>query len=344
MLVKPYSGQLLALCTCPNSKLMQLSNILVRNAILSACMLVLCAGCASLSPLRPRAIPVHQTYQSRRLIDDQDQIQHGKRRPLIDGVGWVIGIPGKILLWNHRIDNHRIQPATEQAIAQYLNDNGLTTVRVRLNQYHPLDDWRRLVRNDSVGAGWRYTFGAVSVLGETLFPGRIFGGDRFNPYTNTIHIYSDIPAIALHEGGHAKDFMRRKWKGTYAAVYMLPIVPLYHESIATRDVFAYLEQHATVEEQADARRVLTPAYGTYVGSAAGSVFPQAVAPLYYASVIAGHVVGRYEANQIVSQSGTGSLPVPHASRKDTPQPDHAQPDSDHSGSTELVGFTEDHVR
>jgi hypothetical protein len=280
-------------------------------------------------------------YQSERLIDHQPQIQHGKRRPIIDGVGWVIGIPSKILLWNHRIDNHKIQPQTEQAIAQYLDDGGLTTVRVRLNQYHPMEDWRRLVRNDSVGAGWRYTFGVVSVLGETIFPGRIFGGDRFNPYTNTIHIYSDIPAIALHEGGHAKDFARRKWKGTYAATYLLPVVPLYHESLATSEVFAYLEANETLEKQAEARKILTPAYGTYVGGAAGSIFPQAGAPLYYGSVITGHLVGRYQANRILNQPGTAPLPTPQIAGSDSSGLDKAP---GNSGSpllepTRTVGYS-----
>lgn len=291
------------------------------------------AGCQSLSPLRPRAIQAEQIYQSERLIDDQAQIQTGKRRPIIDGIGWVVGIPGKILLWNHRVDNHRISPATESAMAQYLNDNGLSTVRVRMNQYHPMDDWRRLVRNDSVGAGWRYTFGAISVLGETIIPGRIFGGDRYNPYTNTIHLYSDVPSIALHEGGHAKDFARRNWKGTYAAAYLLPIVPLYHESLATNDALAYLETKGSIEEQAAARKVLTPAFGTYVGGAAGTVFPAASAPLYYGSVITGHVVGRYQANQLLNRPGTDPLP--------TPQPESliSQPSTAPNNTVQTVGFS-----
>jgi hypothetical protein len=283
-----------------------------------ASAILVSAGCASLSPLRPRTISADRVYQSERLVDDQAQIQYGKRRPIIDGLGWIIGIPSKILLWNHRVDNHNIRPETERAVAAYLNDNGLATVRVRMNQYHPIDDWRRLTRNDSVGAGWRYTFGVVSVLGEAVFPGRIIGGDHFNPYTNTIHLYSDIPAIALHEAGHAKDFARRKWKGTYAAAYLLPIVPLYHESLASNDVYAYLETNGTVEEQADARKILTPAFGTYIGGAAGSVFPQASVPLYYGSVVTGHLVGRYQSNRILNQPGTAPLPTPNYAQLDSP--------------------------
>lgn len=259
-------------------------------------------GCARFGPLRPKEIPLQTTYACDRLVDSSPQIQRGQRRPIIDGIGWVVGIPSKLILWNHRVDNHSIGAETEQSIAEYLERNGLETTRVRLNQYHPLEDWRRLVRNDRVGAGWRYTFGTITVLGETLLPGRIFGGDRYNPYTDTIHIYSDVPSIALHEGGHAKDFARRQWKGTYAAAYILPIVPLYHESLATNDVLAYLEHFGTAEDQAAARKVLYPAYGTYVGSAAGSLFPPASSFLYYGGVLGGHAIGRYEAHQILSSS------------------------------------------
>lgn len=239
-----------------------------------------------------------QVYESPQLCDSGPQIQRGERRRVIDAVGWVVGIPSKILLWNRRVENHNIGPETEAAIVEYLQINDLDTVRVRLNQYRPGEDWRRLVRNKSVGAGWRYTFGAVSLLGETIIPGRLFGGDHFNPYTNTIHIYSDVPAIAMHEGGHAKDFARRKWKGTYAALYTLPIVPLYHESIASRDVVAYLEAIGTTQQQASASRILYPAYGTYLGSAVGTFVPNYASPIYYAGVVGGHVAGRLDARHI----------------------------------------------
>lgn len=271
-------------------------------------------GCSRLAPLRPRSIPRTPLYQSENLRDGQAQIQRGKRRPIIDGIGWVIGIPDKILLWNCRIDNHNISEQTEHAVASYLEANGLTSTRVRLNQYHPWDDWKRLVRNDSVGFGWRYTVGALSVLGETIFPGRLIGGDHYNPFSNTIHIYSDVPAVALHEAGHAKDFARRRWPGTYGVLYMLPMVPLYHESVATNDVLAYLQENGSFQEQADARKILYPAYATYVGNAAGYVIPTLGTPLYYGSVVGGHVLGRYSAYNVINGPGTGPIPTPQCAQ------------------------------
>ena len=262
-----------------------------------ACISVALGGCVA---LKPKAIEVKQLLQSEELLDGQAQLQRGAPRKVIDTVGWVVGIPGKIVLWNRRIENHQISDRTASLMEQYLVDNHLETTRVRLNQYAPRDDWRRLVRNKRVGAPWRYTLGAFSTLGETVFPGRVFGGDHYNPYTDTIHLYSDVPGIALHEAGHAKDFARRKWKGTYAAVYGLPIVPLYHESIATRDALAYSDYAATAEERREAINVLYPAYGTYSGSALGTLVPVASTPLYFGSVVAGHIAGRTESSKIAN--------------------------------------------
>lgn len=265
-------------------------------ASLVAAVLLVPTGCHA--PLRSNSIDASQIFESPELYDTQPQIQSGERRPVLDAIGWTIGIPSKLLLWNRRVDNHNISLETQAAIAEYLDANELHSVRVRLNQYRPGEDWRRLVKNKSVGAPWRYTLGAISVLGETVLPGRIIGGDHYNPFTNTVHIYSDIPAIALHEAAHAKDFARRKWKGSYAFAYLIPTVPLYHESVASSDVIAYLESHGSQRQRADAARVLYPAYGTYIGSAAGNFLPKYGNPIYYGSVLAGHAAGRWEASRI----------------------------------------------
>lgn len=229
--------------------------------------------------------------------ENEPQFERGRRRPIIDGVGWVVGIPSKILLWNRKIENHNISPETEAAVALYLQENNLDEVKVRLNQYRPLDDWRRLTRNTSVAWPWRYTFGTFATLGETIVPGRIFGGDHYNPYTGTIHLYSDVPVIGLHEAAHSKDFDRRKYPGTYAAVYALPGVPLYHESIASRDVMAHVEKLGDPDLQRQANNVLYPAYGTYVGNAAGYLAPGISTPIYIGSVLGGHAAGRWKSNQ-----------------------------------------------
>jgi hypothetical protein len=245
----------------------------------------------------------YRTSAELEAMTSQQPIERGQPNKVLDSVGWVFGIPDKIVLWDRRVDNHRIGPQTETAVADYLAKNELASVKVRLNQYHPGDDWRRLAANESVGAGWRYTLGALSVLGETILPGRVIGGDHYNPFTNTMHIYSDVPSIAIHEAGHAKDFARREWKGTYAAVYLLPIVPLYHEAKATNDALGYVLTEADSQTQREAYHILYPAYGTYIGGAFdtfGVFGPSGVG--YLIGAIGGHVFGRLQGDQLADSA------------------------------------------
>ncbi len=221
---------------------------------------------------------------------------------MLDGLGWVIGIPSKILLWDRRVDNHDVSAETEEAIRRYLDDNDLDHVKVAINQYDPLDDWRRRRANKTMGWGYRYTFGALSVVGEAILPGRVFGGDHYNPFTGTIHLYSDVPAIALHEGGHAKDFTRRQLPGTYAIASGLPLISLWPEAIATADAIAYAEQHQDPDLERESYRILYPAYGTYVGGAVGRFAPPVSFPMYAGAVVAGHAVGRMQARMIPNPS------------------------------------------
>lgn len=262
-------------------------------------MLVALGGGGGCAALPYRSGSVDQYYVSEDLAPlTQPQIERGEPRPVIDTIGWIIGIPSKIILWDRRVENHKIGDETEEAIARYLAVNELDTVKVRLNEYAPGDEWRRLRANRSVGWGWRYTAGTLSWLGYTLLPGRVFGGDHYNAYTNTINLYSDVPAIAVHEGGHAKDFARRKYKGTYAIVYALPAAPLWYEAVASRDALAYLHEHGTIEDEQEGYRILTPAYGTYVGDAVSQFVPWNGTLVYAAAVVPGHFIGRIQARRV----------------------------------------------
>ncbi len=284
----------------PKSSELERSSFACRSCLLAVLMLCGLSGCATL----PYSYGAAQRYRTSPELEacNNQQIERGEPHKVLDSVGWVFSIPDKIILWDRRIGNHHIGPQTESAIADYLAKNELTSVKVRLNQYHPGDDWRRLVANDSVGAGWRYTLGGLSVLGETIFAGRVFGGDHYNPFTNTIHIYSDVPAVAVHEAGHSKDFSQREWKGTYAAAYLIPGVPLYHEAKATNDALGYLLTESDEQTQRDAYEILYPAYGTYVGGAFGGVFGGY--GTYFASVLGGHAFGRLKSAQV----SDGTLP------------------------------------
>jgi len=245
--------------------------------------------------LAPREIVVEEPIAAPELValTKAAPIERGKPRKVLDGAGWVFGIPSRIILWDRRVENHRVSATTEGTIAGYLADNDLDHVKVRINQYAPLEDWRRLRGNKTVGWPLRYTVGTLSVASEAIFPGRLLGGDHYNPWTATIHLYSDVPAIALHEGGHAKDFARRRWPGLYAVAFGLPISELYPEAIATGDALAYAAGRKDEALVAEGHRILYPAYGTYLGGAAGEAVGMTIGlPVYAGAVVAGHVAGR----------------------------------------------------
>lgn len=200
-------------------------------------------------------------------------IEVGSQAPVIDALGWVFGIPRKVLLWDRRADSHDVSSSTVGEVAQYLDDRQLHDVKVRVNQYAPGGEWKRLVANKRVGAGWRYTVGTLSTLGYTLLPGRLFGRDHYNPYTNTLSVYSDAPALALAEAAYAKDVHQRKLPGTYATVQILPLVAMWHETLATDEVQQYVAIRGSKDELEDIRRQLYARYGMELGGAVSNILP-----------------------------------------------------------------------
>ena len=275
--------------------------------LLFLCLLGLFSGGCATVPYRygdnlesPKVLP---------LRPDEPQFEFGRTNTLIDAVGWVFGIPSKILLLDSRMDNHRISPQTVEALQEYLQRNSVTNVKVRINQYAPGGEWSRLFRNKSVGAGWRYTFGVISMLFYTVLPGRIIGGDNYNPYSNTINIYSDHKAVAIHEGGHAKDFAPRNFKGTYAFFYMIPFAALYAEARASNDAISYLHAQPSARDEMEAYWILYPAYATYIGGQTMQYFAPAYPVIYFAALVPGHILGRYKGSKVEERRASTYIPV-----------------------------------
>ncbi|MBI1309926.1 hypothetical protein GC176_01360 [bacterium] len=286
-----------------------------RPGPIALCLLALLSGCVSPGyDYGTRA----RTENDLPLKADEAQIERGRPIPILDGVGWIVGIPSKVMLLSTRVDNHFVSHGTEQSLQEYLDANDLDRVKVRLNQYAPLDEWRRLRGNKSVAPGWRYTLGTIATLTYTLVPGRITGGDHYNPFTNTVNIYSDHPAIALHEAGHAKDFSRRQYKGTWAAAYLLPGVALRHEQIATSDALSFLASEGLTGEQQEAYKILYPAYGSHIaGQVNNFAPPPSNLAITAACVIPGHLIGHWKASH-VEPAGAVVEPAPSPALAATP--------------------------
>ena len=250
-----------------------------------------------------------------RLQQGESQIERGAPNAWIDGFGhYLFSLPAKLVLLDWHVDDHDISIETEQALKAYLAANGLCNVKVRLNQYAPGGEWRRLFKNRDMPMGWRYSLGLLSTTFYTIFPERLFagfpfigGGDHYNPYTNTISIYSDRRPIVLHEGGHAKDFAMkegRHWKGLYAGARSIPIagllVALWQEGVATNDALGWDAERGDPADLRRAYRTLYPAYGTYLGGTAQQAASFFVGgwvlyAIQYGTVVAGHAIGQTRA-------------------------------------------------
>jgi len=229
------------------------------------------------------------------LKSGESQVERGRPMPVLDTVGWVVGVPSKILMLDRRIDNHDVSPDTEAAIEGYLASNGLEKVKVRINAYDPAGEWGRLVRNKSVAWPLRYTFGTLSCVGYTVLPGRVFGGDGYNPFTNTINLYSDVPAVALYEGGYAKDFAQKQYKGLYAVAHGIPVVGIWHGTQASADAIGYLQENGSEEEIKEGYRTLRPAYAV---DASHSLTAVAGGMVVLPAAAVGHVIGHCEAASV----------------------------------------------
>jgi hypothetical protein len=206
--------------------------------------------------------------------DGSPQIELGRSILLLDGLShYFLSLPVKALLLNWQLIDHRLPPENLNILERYLELNQLRSVKVRHNQYSPLGELRRLRTNKEIGAGFRYTLGVFYWLRYTLIPDRIFAGvpfigvgDHFNPFTNTIHIYSGDVTVLLHEAGHAKDYIRHETRGiSFVLPRFLPGVDLIQEATASRDAIQFLYCIQDRENELRAYRTLIPAYSTYIG-------------------------------------------------------------------------------
>jgi hypothetical protein len=176
-----------------------------------------------------------------------------------------------------------------------MDAHGLVSTKVRINQYDPLGEWRRLRANKEVGAGWRYTVGAFGTVTYTLLPGRLFGKDRYNPYTDSIYIYSDIPCLAQEQASHAQLVQARRYPGTYAAVTSLPVVQLWPKKRSKDAVLDYTLASGTTAQHAEATRILYAEWGAEVGGQVSLVLGSNL-PLTLVGAGIGHIAARTNGN------------------------------------------------
>lgn len=235
------------------------------------------------------------TSFERRYVGSNACVERGKDRPVVDGLGLVFGIPSKVLLWDRRALNHNVSDATVAEVTEYLDRNHLPNTVVRINQYAPLQEWNRLTQNRNIAPGWRYSVGALKWMKYTLVPGRLFGKDEYNPFTNSLYLYSDMPILGLSEAAYARDVSTRERPGTYAATQELPLLSIWHETLATGEVQRYVRIHGSSEDMNKIRHDLYARYGMEIAGSATQLLPDGSGLFAIIGAVGGHGAAKIQA-------------------------------------------------
>lgn len=233
-----------------------------RVAIVASCAVL---GCASAPEVYHPTEPRYAEDQIE-LPDATPQIEQGRDLLLLDGLNhYLLSLPVKLLLLDWRLQDHTFPERDRQILEYYLEVNQLRSVKVRFNEWDPIGEWQRMWSNSQVGVGYRATLGLITWVRYTLFPDRVFGGlpipfvgggDHFNPFSNTIHLFSSDLGVILHEAGHAKDYLRHRSRGTtFVLPRLVPGVDLFQEARASQDAIQFL--YCIREDEAEARAYKT---------------------------------------------------------------------------------------
>ena len=225
--------------------------------------------------------------------------EYGRPNKTLDRLAWGVGLPSRILPLSSRVNNHDISAETTAKLSRYLHENDLDDVLVRVNQYDPKGEWKRLWDNTRISPGWKYTFGAGMLVQYTLFPGRVFGGDHYNAYTNSLYVNSDVPAMLILEAAYAKDIHARPLPGPYAAINELPVLETWRLSYGLNDTLGYAQLNDDWELERETYAIVYPIMGIEVALGGHSAISSlASVPLVVLPIAAvggaatGHVLGQ----------------------------------------------------
>ncbi|MFN0051798.1 MAG: hypothetical protein ACKV0T_06385 [Planctomycetales bacterium] len=286
--------------------------------------LLACLGCAT-TPYRYGSF--HPASEPRSPLVIEADGPHES----LDRIEEVIHWPARVIPFAPQPKPRELSPETQAKLTAYLEKNDLQDVYVAVRQYNPSDQWQRLQANELISPGWRYSVGALSVMQYTLLPGRLLGSNRYNPYTNTLHVNSDVPAGILYAAAYAKDVHGRKLPGTYAAVNSLPVLSLGRQARAAGDVLGYARTEADWNVEKEAYLVLYPEIAASMASLGGPFVPALASPLLrMGGAAVGHTAARTMAARREKELAPEDL------KKDDPlsNPDHSE------SKLQLVGYEE----
>jgi len=248
------------------------------------------AGCASDSyrygQFRPVSAPVPPLV-----------VDRGEPHPQFDRMRDVVEFPRKLFRFG-RPDTRPATAEVEQTVVTYLEKNDLTDVAVEVGEYDPSRQWQRLRENQRVGPLWKYSVGSLTVVGYSLLPGRVFGIDCYNPFTDTLCVNSRNPPQALFEAARAKALRGEQFVGSSVVLSSLPVIRSVADIRQTSDVLSYLRTEEQWELETAAYPELYAGIGKEAVGLAGWFIPFSVGPgLGIGGRLLGSATGRVVASQ-----------------------------------------------
>ncbi len=241
----------------------------------------------------------------------------GGRHPRIDSIERAVHYPSQVFRQWFPPKLPEADPELQrlraiQTATDYLDDNGLRGVYVDVREYNPREQWSRLRSNTRIAPFWKYTGGTLYHIGYCVVPGRAFGLDSYNGFTNTLSVNSTSPANAILHAGYVKKLYDQKYPGTYIAGNWLPIMPLLRDTSVSSDVLTYARLKGDWPLEKD---LLPTAYakigGDTVAQATSLIPGVAYLPFYFTPIlkVAGNAAG----------GATGTLVATQRERQLSPQ-------------------------
>lgn len=218
----------------------------------------------------------------------------------VGAVRQILTVPAKLTFLDHRVGSGGVSDEVIDKAKEFLHENGLHDVEIKVSTFDPISDCKRICTNpklDRIGkAAAIVTYVYTAAFTPEFFTGAM---DHYNVLTNTVHLATNSMPIALHECGHAKDFV--SWRsGSVRALNYTSFVSiinhyfnflklpslitekhintvfswllLRHEAMASLNVIKYLGSQGKEKVLYPTARVLGSAYMTYVANAITSLF------------------------------------------------------------------------
>ena len=231
-----------------------------------------------------------------RLPSTPNVIVVGGDHPNIDAIERTVQYPRKVFKkWfpskdpDEQLAREERQMKVVQSASDYLDDNGLMGVNIDVREYNPKVQWSRLKSNTRIAPLWKYTGGTLAYVGYCILPGRAFGFDHYNSFTNTLSINSLSPPSAVFQAGYVKKIYEQRYPGTYIAMNWLPIAPLVRDASVSSDVLSYARARQDWKLEKDLYPQLYGRLGGGFVSSVASVIPggSVVLPYYTKPLLTG---------------------------------------------------------